>query len=105
MIRLWKKAMFWMGIVAVLLIVCREFIFPTSRWQNVLAFANLPLFALLHTFFPDILSPLPAGSSYTMWEAFLRYLPYYLLYIGSYVFYGFLIDLILAKIRKKRDRG
>ena len=94
-----KKFAFWMGIAAVLLVLGREFVFSTSQWQNVLSFANLPLFAVLHTFFPDVLQPIPPGAvgSYA-----LAYLPYYALYVLTYIGYGFIADFIIRKLRKSK---
>jgi hypothetical protein len=87
-----------MGLLAILLVLGRAFIYTSSQWQNVLTFANLPLFIVLHTFFLDILHPIPDGGtgSYTF-----AYLPYYVLFALTYIGYGFIIDLIIRKLKKQ----
>jgi len=91
-----------MGIVAVLLVLGRELIYTTSRGQNVLPFANLPLFAVLHIFCPGIIYPIPAGRPFTNAQAIWMHLPYYLLFVLTYVGYGLLIDLIIRKLKKPK---
>ena len=66
----------WFPAIGVLLVLARECALPSSRWQNLLPLANLPLTALA------------------------RWLPYYLLFVLSYLGYGLLLDWLLR--RKKR---
>lgn len=72
----------------------------SSRRQNLLPLANLPLTALLHWLAPGVLSPLSSGVSLTRWQALARWLPHYLLFVLSYLGYGLLLDRLLR--RKKR---
>ncbi len=99
--KLIKSFAFWMGLLAILLVLGREFIYTTSQWQNVLAFANLPLFAVLHNFFPDVIYPIPGGvpDSYVF-----AYFPYYALFVFTYVGYGLIADLIIRKLKKHRAK-
>ena len=87
---------FWFPAIGVLLVLARECALPSSRWQNLLPLANLPLTALLHWLAPGVLSPLSDGVSLTRWQT----LPYYLLFVLSYLVYGLLLDWLLR--RKKR---
>lgn len=98
--RILKSFAFWMIIIAILLILGREFIYTTSQGQNVLVYANLPLVALLQTFFIGIILPIPNGGSFTNLQVLLMWLPYYFLYVISYAVYGLIIDLVIKKIRK-----
>lgn len=91
---------FWFPAIGVLLVLARECALPSSRWQNLLPLANLPLTALLHWLAPGALSPLSDGVSLTRWETLARWLPYYLLFVLSYLGYGLLLDWLLR--RKKR---
>ena len=91
---------FWFPAIGVLLVLARECALPSSRWQNLLPLANLPLTALLHWLAPGVLSPLSDGVSLTRWETLARLLPYYLLFVLSYLGYGLLLDWLLR--RKKR---
>ena len=94
-----KRFAFWLGIAAVLLVLGREFIYTSSQWQNVLILANMPLSLVLHAFFSGVLSPIPAGGT---GDYSLAYLPYYILFVLTYVGYGLLIDLIILKFRKHK---
>ena len=91
---------FWFPAIGVLLVLARECALPSSRWQNLLPLANLPLTALLHCLAPGVLSPLSDGVSLTRWQTLARWLPYYLLFVLSYLGYGLLLDWLLR--RKKR---
>ena len=91
---------FWFPAIGVLLVLARECALPSYRWQNLLPLANLPLTALLHWLAPGVLSPLSDGVSLTRWETLARWLPYYLLFVLSYLGYGPLLDWLLR--RKKR---
>ena len=97
--RITRSFAFWLGIAAVLLVLGREFIYISSQWQNVLILANLPLSLVLHALFSDILSPIPAGGT---GDYSLAYLPYYILFVLTYVGYGLLIDFIILKLRKHK---
>ncbi len=98
-IRVFKKCAFWMGVLAVLLVLGRVLVYTTSQWQNVLPLANLPLHVVLHTLFPDVLHPIPGGVAGS--DTF-AYLPYYTLFVLSYIGYGSIIDVIIRKLREPR---
>ncbi|MDR1705543.1 MAG: hypothetical protein LBS19_12765 [Clostridiales bacterium] len=100
--RLIKSFAFWMGFLAVLFVLGRAFIYTTSQAQNVLTFANFPLAAVLHTFFPDVLNPIPDGGagSYTF-----AYLPYYVLFVLTYIGYGLTADYIIRKLKRHREKA
>jgi len=98
----YKNVTFWMGIAAVLLVLGRVFIYTSSRWENVLPLTNFPLHAFLHSFFQDILSPVPAGPSFTQTQIIIMYLPYYALFVLTYIGYGLLTDVIIRKVKKHK---
>ena len=92
---------FWFPAIGVLLVLARECALPSSRWQNLLPLANLPLTALLHWLAPGVLSPLSDGVSLTRWETLARWLPYYLLFVLSYLGYGLLLDWLLRPKKRR----
>lgn len=98
--RIVKSAAFWMGAAAALLISLRETVLNTSQWQNLLSLTNFPLAALLHIAFPAMMEVGIPGGSYTRWDMFLWYLPFYALYFVSYIGYGLLLDLVIRRVRR-----
>jgi hypothetical protein len=94
-----KSATFWFGLIAFLLVLGRIFIYSSSQGQNVLKIANLPLLSVLQTFFPDIINPGAAGA--VSQNYFVLSLPYYFLFVITYIGYGLLIDLIIHKIKNR----
>ncbi|MZL69397.1 MULTISPECIES: hypothetical protein [Eubacteriales] len=90
----------WFPAIGILPVLARECALSSSRRQNLLPLANLPLTALLHWLAPGVLSPLSSGVSLTRWQALARWLPHYLLFVLSYLGYGLLLDRLLR--RKKR---
>ena len=94
-----KKCAFWMGVLAVLLVLGRVLIYTTSQWQNVLPLANLPLHVVLHNVFPGVLHPIPAGGTGSHMFA---YLPYHALFVLTYIGYGSIVDVIIRKLREQK---
>ena len=99
--RWYARCGLWFPTAGALLVLARECVLTTSRWQNLLPLANLPLTALLHWLAPGVISPLSDGVGLTRWQVLGRHLPYYLLFVLSYLRYGLLLDWFLRR-RKRR---
>ena len=91
-----------MGVLALLLILGREFVYTSARWQEVLHYANLPLYAVLNTFFLSILYPLSTGPLLTHAQVIIRFLPYYALFFLTYIGYGIIVDFVIRKAKKSK---
>ena len=99
--KLFRSFGFWFGIVAILLVLGRETVFTSSAWQNLLPMTNLPLYAVLQWTNAGIISPLRVGRVYTPAEVLMAWMPYYMLFVLTYIAYGLVIDLIVKYFRKR----